>query len=120
MTTTDTSERKYKQGFIREDGKVFHAYQRRKNGSLRECWMTPEAFQNYRRKAKEWIKKNPERHRANVKRYLDRRNEECFPRSQEIADAIIKASPSIDEQIANKNRIQSNNDAVIQCCSAAM
>jgi hypothetical protein len=104
MTTTDTSERKYKQGFIRKDGRVFHAYQRRKNGSLRECWMTPEAYEKYRLRAKEWIKNNAERHRENVRRRLQRINEERFPNSAEITESILRSCISIDEQIANEKK----------------
>lgn len=118
MTTNDT-ERKYKQGFIREDGKVFHAYQRRKNGSLRESWMTPEAFNNYRCKAKEWVKNNYERHRENIRRSLDKRSAERFPNSSSITEKTLKANVSIDEQLANVKRMQMNSAAAIQCCSVA-
>lgn len=118
MTTTDT-ERKYKQGFIREDGRVFHSYQKRKNGTLRESWMTPEAFSNYRCKARQWIKDNPERHRENVARSLDKRSQERFPNSSEITRQTLIANVSIDEQLANVKRMQMNSAAVIQRCIAA-
>lgn len=118
MTTTDT-ERKYKQGFIREDGMVFHSYQKRKNGTLRESWMTPEAFANYRCKAKQWIKDNYERHRENVRRSLDKRSQERFPNSSEITRKTLLANVPISDQLANSERMRMNSAAVIQRCSAS-
>lgn len=100
MTTNDT-ERKYKQGFVREDGKIFHAYQRRKNGTLRESWMTPEAYDNYRCKVREWINNNYDRHRENVRRSVERINAERFPNSSEITRSIIESNAPINYRDAN-------------------
>jgi hypothetical protein len=100
MTTTDT-ERKYKQGFVREDGKVFYSYQKRKNGTLRESWMTPEAYDNYRCKVREWVRNNYDQHRENIRRSLDRRSAERFPNSREITRSIIESNVPINYRAAN-------------------
>jgi hypothetical protein len=99
--TTYNDERKYKQGFVREDGKVFHGYKRRMDGSLSETWMTPEAFTNYRCKTREWIGKNYDRHRENVRRSMDKRKAKLFPDSEEITRKIIEINTPLKYQFTN-------------------
>lgn len=58
--------RKFRKGDLREDGYIFSAYNKR-NGKIREVWLSPQAYERSIQSNKDWKAKNQDRHREHSK-----------------------------------------------------
>lgn len=78
-------EKRYSQGDIREDGLVFLSYRKVVSG-FNERWLTPEAYERYKRQCRSWHKKDPERARLQTAKWRAANPEkvkESYKRSRE-------------------------------------